>query len=320
MKIVVLDGYTLNPGDLSWEGLRALGPCEIYDRTFPDQVPDRMADAHIALTNKALVARTAIEQSAQLRYIGVLATGYNIVDVEAAAERGIPVANVPTYGSRSVAQHVFAHVLAFAHHIEHHARSVVEGRWSASPDFCYWDHPLIELAGKTMGIVGFGRIGRATAELALAFGMNVVAHDPVPPADLPPGIRLAGLEDVFRESDFLSLHCPLAPQTERVVNAQRLALMKPTAVLINTGRGPLVDEQALAAALREGRIAAAGLDVLATEPPPRDNPLLTARNCLITPHIAWATKEARARLMQIVVDNVRAFLDGRPQNVVNGVG
>lgn len=320
MKIVVLDAYTLNPGDLSWEDLQALGPCEIYDRTSPDQVPDRMADAHIVLTNKALVTRAAIEQSAQLKYIGVLATGYNIVDVAAATERGIPVANVPTYGSRSVAQHVFAHVLNFAHHIEHHARSVGEGRWSASPDFCYWDYPLIELAGKTMGIVGFGRIGRATAELALAFGMNVVAHDPAPPADMPPDIRLAALEDVFRESDFLSLHCPLTPQTERVVNAQRLALMKPTAVLINTGRGPLVDEQALAAALSEGRIAAAGLDVLATEPPPRDNPLLTARNCVITPHIAWATKEARGRLMQIVVDNVNAFLDGRPQNVVNGVG
>jgi glycerate dehydrogenase len=320
MKIVVLDGYTLNPGDLSWDGLQALGPCDIYDRTPPDHVPDRMADAHIVLTNKALVTRAAIEPSAQLQYIGVLATGYNIVDVAAAAERGIPVTNVPTYGTRSVAQHVFAHVLAIAHHIEHHARSVREGRWSASPDFCYWDYPLIELAGKTMGIVGFGRIGRATAVLALAFGMKVVAYDAVPPADLPPGIRAAALEDVFRESDFLSLHCPLTPDTERVVNAERLALMKTTAVLINTGRGPLVDEQALAAALREGRIAAAGLDVLATEPPPRDNPLLRARNCLITPHIAWATKEARARLMQVVVDNVQAFLEGRPQNVVNGVG
>jgi glycerate dehydrogenase len=305
---------------LSWEGLQALGPCEIYERTPPDQVPDRMADAHIVLTNKALVTRAAIEQSAQLQYIGVLATGYNIVDVEAAAERGIPVTNVPTYGSRSVAQHVFAHVLTCAHHIEHHARSVSEGRWSASPDFCYWDYPLIELAGKTMGIVGFGRIGQVTAELALAFGMNVVAHDPLPSTDVPPRIRLAELDDVFRESDFLTLHCPLTPQTEQLVNARRLELMKPTAVLINTGRGPLVDEQALADALNAGRLAAAGLDVLATEPPPRDNPLLTARNCVITPHIAWATREARGRLMKIVVDNVKAFLDGRPENVVNGVG
>jgi len=320
MPIVVLDGYTLNPGDLSWEGLQTLGPCQIYDRSPPDQVPDRMADADIVLTNKALVTRAAIEQSAQLKYIGVLATGYNIVDVEAATERGIPVANVPTYGSKSVAQHVFAHVLTSAHHIEHHARSVCEGRWSASPDFCYWDYPLIELAGKTMGIVGFGRIGQATAALAVAFGMHVVAHDPVPPTDVPPGVRLAELDDVFREADFLTLHCPLTPQTECVVNAQRLASMKPTAMLINTGRGPLVDEQALADALNEGRLAAAGLDVLATEPPPRDNPLLTARNCVITPHIAWATKEARGRLMQIVIDNVQAFLDGQPQNVVNGVG
>lgn len=320
MQIVVLDGYTLNPGDLSWEGLQALGSCKIHDRTPPDQVADRMAGAGIVLTNKALVTRAAIEQSAQLKYIGVLATGYNIVDVAAAAERGIPVANVPTYGSRSVAQHVFAHLLTFAHHVEHHARTVSDGRWSASPDFCYWDYPLVELTGKTMGIVGFGRIGQATAELALAFGMNVVAYDPAPPADAPPGIRLVDLDDVFRQSDFLTLHCPLTPRTERVVNTERLALMKPTAVLVNTGRGPLVDEQALAAALNEGRIAAAGLDVLATEPPPRDNPLLSARNCTITPHIAWATKEARGRLMQIVVDNVKAFLDGRPRNVVNGVG
>jgi glycerate dehydrogenase len=311
MRIVVLDGYTLNPGDLSWDGLRALADCRIHDRTPADAVAERMS---------TIVSGEVIAAAANLSYVGVLATGYNIVDIDAAAARAIPVTNVPTYGTRSVAQHVFAHVLTFAHHVEHHAQSVRDGRWSQSEDFCYWDFPLVELAGKTMGIIGLGRIGQATAELATAFGMHVIAYDPVSPARAPGGVQLTDLEHVFRESDFLSLHCPLTAESQQLVNASRLALMKPTAVLINTSRGPLVDETALAAALNEGRLAAAGLDVLAVEPPQADNPLLTAKNCTITPHIAWATREARSRLMDVAIENVKAFLDGRPRNVVNGVG
>ncbi len=317
MNIVVLDGYTLNPGDLNWNGLQELGECEIHDRTPAAEILQRMLGADVVLTNKTVVSRASIEQSLELKFIAVLATGYNIVDIEAAAERGIPVSNVPIYGTRSVAQHVFAHVLRSAHHVEYHAQTVRDRRWSAASDFCYWDYPLVELAGKTMGIVGYGRIGRATAELALAFGMDVVAYDPVPPSDLPSGVRVADLDEVFQVSDFVSLHCPLTPQSERLVDARRLSLMKPTAMLINTSRGPLVDEVALAEALNSGRLAATGLDVLATEPPPADNPLLTAQNCTITPHIAWATKEARGRLMQTVVENVKAFQAGQPQNVVN---
>ena len=318
MHITVLDGYTLNPGDLGWDDLKSLGSCEIHDRTPPEIVSERMAGADAVLTNKTIVSRAAIEQSARLTYIGVLATGYNVVDIEAAAKRGIPVTNVPAYGTRSVAQHVFAHVLTYAQRIEHHAGTVRDGRWPESPDFCYWDYPLVELAGKTMGIIGFGRIGQATAQLALAFGLNVIAYTRTPPTEAPGGIRFVACDDVFRESDFVSLHCPLTPRTEHLVDARRLSLMKPSAVLINTSRGPLVDEPALARALDSGRLAAACLDVLATEPPPRDNPLLTAKNCTITPHMAWATKEARARLMKIVVENLRSFMDGRPRNVVNG--
>jgi glycerate dehydrogenase len=320
MQIVVLDGYTLNPGDLSWEGLEALGPCEIHDRTAPELVIDRAAKAAILLTNKTVLERDAIDQLPELKYIGLLATGYNVVDVDAAAERGVPVTNVPTYGTRSVAQMVFAHLLHLTQHVAEHARSVAEGRWTTSDDFCYWDYPLVELAGMTMGIVGFGRIGRATADLALAMGMNVLAYDAVAPADVPPGVEMVELDELFRTADVVSLHCPLTPDTERLVNADRLALMKPTAYLINTSRGPLVSEPALAGALNTARIAGAALDVLSVEPPPADNPLLTAKNCHITPHIAWATKSARARLLTTVVENVAAFLAGRPQNVVNGVG
>jgi glycerate dehydrogenase len=317
MHIVVLDGYTLNPGDLSWDELEALGSCEIHDRTPVDQVVPRAADAEILLTNKTVLSRTVIEQAAKLRYIGVLATGYNVVDVEAARERGIPVTNVPTYGSRSVAQMVFAHLLNLTQHVDHHARTVVDGRWTASDDFCYWDYPLVELAGQTMGIVGFGRIGQATAQLAVAFGMEVLACDTVEPPGVPRHVKMVDLETVFRESDVVSLHCPLTPETERLVNEERLGLMKTSAFLINTSRGPLVDEPALAEALSSGRIAGAGLDVLAIEPPVSDNPLLGLKNCYVTPHIAWATKAARARLLATVVENVKAFLDGRPQNVVN---
>ncbi len=317
MRIVVLDGYTLNPGDLHWGGLEALGTCETYHRTLAEEIVARAAPAQIVLTNKTELSRQTIAQLSELQYIGVLATGYNVVDVEAARDRGIPVTNVPTYGTRSVAQMVFAHLLNLTSHTGHHAQTVAEGRWTASEDWCYWDYPLIELAGLTMGIVGLGRIGTATAQLATAFAMDVLAYDLAAPAELPSGIEMAELERVFRESDVVCLHCPLTPQTQELVNRDRLALMKPTAFLINTSRGPLVDEPALAEALNAGRIAGAGLDVLAAEPPRSDNPLLGAKNCFITPHIAWATKAARSRLLDTVVENIRAFLDGCPQNVVN---
>jgi len=317
VKIVVLDGYTLNPGDLSWDGLRALGACDIYDRTPPEQVVERARGAEVVLTNKVIVGRAEMAELPDLRYIGVLATGYNIVDIGAARERGIPVTNVPEYGTRSVAQMTFALLLELAQHVGHHAWTVREGRWTKSPDFCYWDYPLVELAGKTMGIIGIGRIGRAAAELARAFGMTVLAHDVQTPASLPDGARMADLETLLRESDVVSLHCPLTAENKGLMNRERLALMKPTAFLINTSRGPLVVARDLADALNSDRLAGAGVDVLPVEPPPADNPLLTAKNCLVTPHIAWATGAARARLMETVVDNLRAFLTGQPRNVVN---
>ncbi len=315
-KIVVLDGYTLNPGDLDWAPLHAVGDCSIHDRTPREQVVERAADAEIVLTNKALVLRDAIERLPKLRYIGVLATGYNVVDTAAAKERGIPVTNVPGYGTASVAQHVFALLLELTQRTGHHAQTVRDGRWSACPDFCYWDFPLLELAGRTLGIVGYGEIGRAVARIGLAFGMKIIASTRTPRAATD-GVEFVAVEELFRRSDVVTLHCPLTEQTRGLVNPARLSLMKPTAFLINTGRGPLVVEADLAAALNSGRIAGAGLDVLSTEPPPASNPLLTAKNCLITPHIAWATREARARLLGRAVGKLRAFLAGQPRNVVN---
>jgi len=315
VKIVVLDGYTMNPGDLSWEGLERLGECTVYDRTPPEKVVERAAGAEIILTNKVPFDRERLARLPALKYIGVLATGYNIIDTAAARERGIVVTNVPTYATQSVAQLVFALVLELAHHAGDHSRGVHESRWTRSPDFCYWDWPLVELDGLVMGIVGFGRIGRAVADMARAFGMKVLAHDAAAPPQT--GAESVDLETLFRRSDVVSLHCPLTPETEDLVNAKRLALMKPTALLINTSRGPVVNERDLADALNTGRIAGAGLDVLSTEPPKADNPLLGAKNCILTPHIAWATRAARERLMKTVVANVRAFLAGRPQNVVN---
>ncbi len=316
MKIVVLDGYTLNPGDLSWDSLAALGDCEVYDRTPPDEIAERAAGAEIVLTNKVVLDRARLESLPDLGYIGVLATGYNVVDARAARERGVVVTNVPDYATPAVAQAVFAHILELTHRVAHHAQTVRDGRWSDGPDFCYWDFPLVELNGLVMGIVGLGRIGSAVADLARAFGMTVLActRTPQVPRD---GIRFVDLDRLLSESDVVSLHCPLTPETEGLISAERLALMKPSALLINTSRGPLVDEQALADALNSGRPAGAGLDVLAVEPPSRDNPLLAARNCFLTPHYAWATRAARARLMKTVVENVKAFLDGRPQNVVS---
>lgn len=315
MHIVVLDGYTLNPGDLSWDDLHALGDCQIYDRSAPREIVPRALGAPIVLVNKTQLPRQILVQLRGLRYVGVLATGYNVVDVEMAAELGVLVTNVPAYGAASVAQMAIAHLLNLTQRVAHHAQTVADGRWTGSLDFCYWDYPLVELAGLTLGIIGYGRIGRQVAALARAFGMEVLAHDV---ASIPSceAVRPADVDTIFRQCDAVTLHCPLTPENRNLVDARRLALMKPTAFLINTSRGPLVDEQALAEALNTNRLAGAGLDVLAVEPPAADNPLLTARNCFITPHISWATRAARARLLQVAVENVRAFLAGQPQNVV----
>ena len=315
MKIVVLDGYALNPGDLSWDGLKQFGPCEIYDRTPAAEVVPRAAQAAIILTNKTELTRAQLEKLTPLKYIGVLATGTNVVDLAAARERNVTVTNVPAYGTKSVAQTTLALLLELTQHVGHHAETVRAGHWTRSADWSYWDRPLIELEGLTMGIVGFGRIGRAVADLAAAFGMRVLATSQTH-KDGPAAVEFVPLEDLFRRSDVVSLHCPLTPLTKHLVNAERLAWMKPAALLLNTSRGPLIDEPALANALNSGRIAGAGLDVLSQEPPPAGNPLLAARNCVITPHLAWATGAARARLMKIAVENLRAFLAGSPRNVV----
>ncbi len=312
----MLDGFTLNPGDLDWAPLRALGECEIFDRTPADAVLERARGASVLLTNKTPLPRAVIESLPDLRYIGVLATGCNIVDLVAAKALGIPVTNAPGYGTPSVAQHVFALLLELMQHTGHHARSVRDGRWSASLDFCFWETPLVELAGRTLGIIGYGSIGSAVARIAQAFGMNVLAatRRARPATD---AIEFTSIDDIFRRADVVTLHCPLTPETQGLVNAERLAWMKREAFLINTGRGPLIVEQNLADALNAGRIAGAGLDVLSKEPPPPDNPLLTAKNCIITPHIARASRASRERLLAIVVENLRAFLAGEAGNVVN---
>ena len=318
MNIVVLDGYTLNPGDLSWEGLKSLGKCVIHERTLPRETALRAAGAEILLTNKVVLSRDLILGLSALKYIGVLATGYNVVDIKAACERKIPVTNIPAYGTESVAQMVFAHLLNLCQQVGHHADTVRDGRWSGSADYCYWDYPLIELSGLTMGIIGFGRIGRTVARLAQAFNMRVLAYNPSPVVpEKSEGAVMVPLDRIFSESDVVSLHCPLTEENRGFVNAALLSRMKKTGFLINTSRGPLIDEAALARALNDGTIAGAGLDVLSQEPPPKDNPLLSARNCAITPHIAWATHAARKRLMDTAVGNVRAFLAGKTCNVMN---
>jgi glycerate dehydrogenase len=308
-RIVVLDGHTLNPGDLSWSALEALGDCTIHAHTPAAEIVTRAAGAPIVLTNKTPLSAATLAALPDLRYLGVLATGYNVVDVAAARARGIPVANVPLYGTASVAQHVFALLLELTQQVGRHSASVRAGRWSESRDFCFWETPLLELSGRTLGIVGAGRIGSAVARIAEAFGMKVVFA------------RRSGgrdeLEQVLRTADVISLHCPLTDDTRHLINATTLGWMKPSVLLINTSRGPLIDEAALAAALHAGQIAGAGLDVLSTEPPPAGNPLFTAPNCIITPHIAWATRAARSRLMGTAIANVAAFLAGKPENVVN---
>lgn len=316
MNIVVLDGYAANPGDLSWNELKALGECTIYDRTTPSEVLERAAGAEILLTNKVVLNAETIAALPELKYIGVLATGYNIVDTAAAKERGIIVANIPAYSTASVVQMVFAHILNIAQQVQHYTDEVRKGRWSSNPDFCFWDTPLIELRSKKIGIVGLGNTGFNTARIAIGFGMEVHAFTSKSPFQLPPEIKKMDLDELFSTCDIISLHCPLTDSTRELINAARLKQMKPTAILINTGRGPLINEQDLADALNNGTILAAGLDVLSQEPPRADNPLLTARNCYITPHIAWASTAARERLMQIMLDNVKAYLDGKPINNV----
>jgi glycerate dehydrogenase len=318
MKIVVLDGYTLNPGDLSWADLSKLGEVTIYDHTSSGQILERARGATILFTNKTPLQVDVLARLDGLQYIGVLATGYNVVDVEAARERDIVVTNIPTYGTKSVAQMVFALLLAMTQHVKEHSDAVFNGEWTKCRDFCFWKYPLTELAGKTMGIVGFGRIGQATADLAAAFGMKVIGYDSrQSDQSQRQNFKWAGLAGLLAEADVVSLHCPLFPETKGIINRETLKLMKPTAFLINTSRGPLVVEEDLAVALNQGQIAGAALDVLTVEPPLVDNPLFTAKSCLITPHISWATREARARLMAIAVDNLQGFLAGHPVNVVN---
>jgi glycerate dehydrogenase len=316
VNLVVLDGYTLNPGDLTWDELKALGPCKIYDRTSRDELLGRAGHAEILLTNKTELTREHFAQLPTLKYIGILATGTNIVDLSGAHERGIVVTNVPAYSTASVAQTTFALLLELTQHVGYHGVTVRQGAWSRSPDWCYWERPLLELAGLTFGIIGLGRIGTAVAKLANGFDMHVLAHNPKP-RSAPSYVHWVELEELFRQSDVVSLHCPLTSENRHMVNQKSLSWMRPSAFLLNTSRGLLIDESALAEALNRGRLAGAGLDVLSVEPPPPDNPLLTARNCIITPHLAWATRASRARLLQTATANVRAFLAGHPQNVVN---
>lgn len=312
MKICILDGYSLNPGDLDWSPVERLGDVTLFDRTPADKIVECAADADIVLTNKVPFSADTLRQLPRLRFICVLATGYNIIDTEAAARQGVVVANIPAYSTMSVAQMAFAHILNITNHVASYAREVADGKWTNCPDFCFWDSALTELAGKTMGIVGLGNTGMATARIAVALGMKVVAMTSKSADTLPEGITPAPLDDVLASADVVSLHCPLTPSTRHLINAASIAKMKPSAILINTGRGPLVDEQAVADALNGGRLAAFGADVLSQEPPRGDNPLLSARNCFLTPHIAWATLEARTRLMSTATENVRQFIAGEP--------
>ena len=320
MKIVVLDGYTLNPGDLDWGGIEQYGTCTIHERTdqAPQVVIDTIGDAEIVFTNKTLLPREVLEQVPSVKYIGVLATGFNVVDVKAATEHGIVVTNIPIYGTAAVAQFSLALILELCHHIGSHSDAVKRGDWTKSQDFCFWNYPLIELAGKTMGCIGFGRIGQATARIAEAFGLRVLAYNrSQDPALVSEACQYASLDEVFAKSDFVSLHCPLTPETRNMINKDTIAKMKDGVMVINTSRGPLIAERDLADALESGKVAGAAVDVVSEEPIAADNPLLKAKNCLITPHIAWAPEESRKRLMDVAVDNLGAFLKGTPINVVN---
>ncbi|MBE7726916.1 MAG: D-2-hydroxyacid dehydrogenase [Enterocloster citroniae] len=321
MKIVVLDGYTLNPGDLDWKGLESLGSCEVYDRTSLTDVEEiikRIGTADIVFTNKTPLTKEVFDQCPGIRYVGVLATGYNVVDIQAAREKGILVSNVPSYGTAAVGQFAMAMLLEICHHIGHHSQAVHEGRWESNPDWCFWDYPLIELDGKNMGIIGYGRIGQATGRIAQAMGMKVLAYDAYKnPALESDTCRYAGLEELLAESDVIALHCPLFPESEGIINKTNIAKMKDGVIILNNSRGPLIVEQDLADALKEGKVAAAAVDVVSGEPLRNDNPLLKAPNCFITPHISWAPREARKRLMDIAVRNLEGFLMGERVNVVN---
>ena len=318
MNIVVLDGYTLNPGDLSWKKLEELGNLTVHERTAPDQVYERAKGADIVLTNKTPVSAEVINKLSSLKCIGVLATGYNIVDVEAAKKRGVPVTNVPGYGTDSVVQLTFALLLELCQHVQRHSDAVMEGKWARSKDWCFWDFPLIELSGKTMGIIGFGNIGQEVADVASAFRMNILGHSRTETDQSHrKNFKWASLDELLTNSDVVSIHCPLTPETKGLINKESLKKMKSSAFLLNTSRGPIIVDEDLADALNNDVIAGAGIDVLSLEPPTIDIPLFKAKNCLITPHIAWATKEARTRLMSKVIDNISAFLSGKPINVVN---
>lgn len=318
MKIVILDGYTENPGDLSWEGFEKLGDLTVYDRTPADKIAERIEGAEAVIINKTPLSAETIAGCPTLKYIGVLATGYNVVDVQAAKDRGIPVCNIPTYGTAAVGQFAIALLLEICHHIGEHSQSVHNGDWESCVDWCYWNYPLIELDGKTMGIIGFGRIGQTTARIAQALGMKVLAYDQYENKSLESDtMKYTTLDDLLAKSDVISLHCPLFESTQGIINKDSIAKMKDGVIILNNSRGPLIVEQDLADALNNGKVAAAGLDVVSTEPIHGDNPLLKAKNCIITPHISWAPKESRQRLMDIAVDNLEKFLAGNPQNVVN---
>ncbi|WP_368234911.1 D-2-hydroxyacid dehydrogenase [Anaerotruncus rubiinfantis] len=320
MKIIILDGYTENPGDLSWAGLEAFGELTVYDRTPLDDEQAaiaRIGDAEIVFTNKTPITRTVIDSCPNLKFISVLATGYNVVDYQYAREKGIPVTNIPAYGTASVGQFAIALLLEICHHIGHHNKAVHEGRWEHNDDWCFWDYPLIELAGKTMGIIGFGRIGQATGRIAKALGMKVIAYDSYPNESGKALAEYVDLETVLKTSDVIALHCPLFPETEGIISRENIAKMKDGVIILNNSRGPLIVEQDLADALNSGKVYAAGLDVVSTEPIKGDNPLLGAKNCIITPHISWAPKESRQRIMDCAAENVKAYLSGNPVNVVN---
>lgn len=317
MKIVNLDGYTTNPGDQSWEWLEKYGEYTIYDRTAQNEVVERAKDANALIINKTVITADMIDQMPELKYIGLQSTGYNVVDCAYAKKKGIVVSNIPAYSTNAVAQLVFAFILQITNKVTLHSDAVHSGEWCTCPDFCFWKAPLTELDGKTIGILGFGSIGQRVAKIADAFGMHIIAHTPHPKSKEFPDVRFTDLDTLLKESDIVTCHCPLTQQTEGIINKDALSLMKKSAILINTSRGPVIDDKALTDALNNGQIRGAGLDVLRVEPPTEDNPLLTAKNCYITPHIAWAGYETRVRLLSILEDNLKAFVSGNPQNVVN---
>lgn len=317
MKIVVMDGKGINPGDMSWKQIQQFGELIVYERTASEEIIDHVGDAEIVLTNKTVFDEDTIAKLKNVKYIGVLATGYNVVDLKAASKRGIVVTNIPAYSTDSVAQMTFAHILNVTNHVDHYARASRDGEWSRCPDFCYWDKPLVELAGKTIGIIGLGNIGMKVANIALNFGMNVIAYTSKEPKEIPNGINKASIDNILSDSDIISLHCPLTKQTRELINKDSIAKMKRGVIVVNTGRGPLVNEEDVANALHNGLIGAYCADVMCSEPPSADNPLFVEQNAYITPHVAWASKEARIRLMDIAEKNIHSFLSGKPINVVN---